>query len=289
MLGPSGLHLSQIAPAFALLPIASALDAADIPRANTPAPGTWPQSNTTGCGFTGLPVSGVLAACTEPLHPDAPDMAGYWRNRATSEIDERVEQCGSRWIDVSKPVVHDFPECTGVIGDGLGCQDYAGPDIIGKGGLCSPIVVACKFERDEEGNRCVNLYAPNPVTGDPAKVVSRCVEPDGSMTWVHPLAGTVRYDRVAADDEPNCVQCVGGSFDGFSTNETDAQLPCPYEERRWTKCDGESATGGEDEKEGEGAPTVSSPSESPSAGDKKETFVAALVFVVCHAVQWLLH
>jgi len=214
----------------------SALDAQDIPRVNTPSPGDWPQSNITGCGFTGLPYTNVLANCTEEIDPSAPDITGYWKNTATNETDELIEQCGSRWIDTSKSVIHDFPQCTGVVGDGLGCQDYSGPKIIEEDMLCSPIVTGCKFEEDEDGNKCVNLYTTNPATNTVTKVVSRCLQQDGKMIWVHPLAGTVIYEKVDVKDEPNCMKCMGGEFDGVTAYNSEDELPCSYEEREWMRC-----------------------------------------------------
>ncbi|KAL9189160.1 hypothetical protein ACHAXT_011650 [Thalassiosira profunda] len=203
-------------------------NAADIPRANTPSPGEWPQANVTGCGFPGLPITTTLADCTEPLNPQAPDLRGYWKT-AGGDINEHIDMCGSRWIDVSKPVLHDFPACTGVVGDGEGCQDYAGPLIVNTwaegGGACSPIVVACKFETDDEGNGCVNLYTQG-TTGQTVKVVSRCLQSDNeTMIWIHPLAGTVVYTRVPKEEEPNCIVCEGGEHDGFETSDTEAQMP----------------------------------------------------------------
>lgn len=233
------LHFSTAGLALFLCACVSAKDAIDVPRVNTPAPGPWPQSNTTGCGFPGIPVSDILAECTEEIVQEAPDIRGYWMT-PEGHIDERIDMCGSRWIDVSASVVHDFPVCTGVVGDGLGCQDYSGPDIINKDSLCSPIVTACKFENDDDGNGCVNLYA---LTGNPngeiSKVVSRCLQPDGTMIWIHPSAGTVVYTKVPKDEEPNCMMCVGGDHDGVAVTDVSAELPCPYEERQWKKCDDE--------------------------------------------------
>mmetsp|Transcript_28891 Transcript_28891/g.61004 ORF Transcript_28891/g.61004 Transcript_28891/m.61004 type:complete len:285 (+) Transcript_28891:27-881(+) len=224
------------------------LSPTDVPRINTPAPGDWPQSNVTGCGFTGLPFASVLSECTEPLDPSAPDLRGYWKDDS-GNIKESIEMCGSRWLDISAPVIHDFPTCTGVVGDGFGCMDYSGPDIVGKDGLCTPIVVACKFEIDDEGNNCVNLYVQNPASPDksnPVKIVSRCLQNDGSMVWVHPLAGTHVYTKVPVEDEPNCMKCVGGENDGTVAYTSDEILPCPYEERQWMKCEDDPSESNED-------------------------------------------
>jgi hypothetical protein len=85
--------------------------ASDIPVAYTPLPG--------GYGDT-MPAP-ILARCTEPLVPEAPDLRGLWRTRSASidgepvppghpilEHVERVEQCGDRVIVTSSGVIHDM-------------------------------------------------------------------------------------------------------------------------------------------------------------------------------------
>lgn len=219
-------------------------NATEIPISNTPSPGPWPQSNVKGCGNTGLPDTSILSECDEPLNPDAPDIRGYWRVKAEDgsrmgEIGEYIGQCGSRWIDISKPVVHDFPECTGEVGDSLGLQDYNGPFITKKNGLCKPIVVACKFEIDADDNKCINLYTKHQTTQVVTKVVTRCLQSDGSMIWTHPIVGTTVYEKVPKEDEPNCMMCVGGRHNGATACDYETKLPCSYEQRRWTRCENE--------------------------------------------------
>jgi len=275
------------------------LNASDIPRVRTPSPGAWPHSNSKGCGFTGMPYTGVLSECTEPLHPDAPDMAGYWQVRETGEIQELEEQCGSRWISIHLGVIHDFLECTSVIEDEpvctcgkgkqspflaspggargpltvlgatslptsaptrreiadrlegrkgradapfLGMEDYSLTDILTKDTLCKPVTANCKFEIDEEGNKCIVVISN-------WDNISRCLQSDGSLIWVHPVFGTTIYDKVATEDEPNCVKCVGGEFDGVLTRETDEELPCAYEDRQWIKCDEAKSSSGDGKEE----------------------------------------
>eukprot|EP00586_Coscinodiscus_wailesii_P007196 CAMPEP_0172478210 /NCGR_PEP_ID=MMETSP1066-20121228/2000_1 /TAXON_ID=671091 /ORGANISM="Coscinodiscus wailesii, Strain CCMP2513" /LENGTH=65 /DNA_ID=CAMNT_0013237567 /DNA_START=140 /DNA_END=334 /DNA_ORIENTATION=- len=58
------LRLAVASLLLAAAPVRS-LNASDIPRVNTPAPGTWPQANVTGCGITGLPPTDILDSCTE--------------------------------------------------------------------------------------------------------------------------------------------------------------------------------------------------------------------------------
>jgi hypothetical protein len=152
--------------------------------------------------------------------------------------------CGSRWIDTSKSIIHDFPVCTGTVGDGNGCHDYSGPDIIRNDTACVPIITACKFERDDNDNKCVNLYAANGPNGEMSMVVSRCLQTDGTMIWVHPIAGTVVYSKVTKEEEPNCMVCFGGDHDGVTVTDASDELPCPYEERRWKRCDTKEEEGG---------------------------------------------
>ena len=218
------------------------VNASDISRVNTPSPGEWPQSNITGCGFPGVPYTNVLSKCSEALHPQAPDLRGYWKEKNGSGI-EYIEQCGSRWIDTSKSVIHDFLECTGVVGDGLGCQDYSAPVIMGQDTMCSPIIAACKFESDDtdEAVQCINLYSLNPVTNTVVKAVLRCLQPDGSFVLDHPVFGTVQYEKMLQEEEPNCMKCVEGEYEGVSVQDSDADLPCSYFEREWMRCDGVEA------------------------------------------------
>ena len=193
-------------------------------------------------------------------HPyvQAPDIRGYWRDTTTGEIGENIEQCGSRWIDESLPVIHDFMQCTGVVGDGWGVQDYNGPIIVSQDTLCVPIVVGCKFEQDDDGNKCINLYTKDATTNVTSKVVSRCLnEQNGQMIWTHPIFGTVIYEKVDEEDEPNCVQCVGGEYDGVSSFSTEDVLPCSYQERKWVQC------GEDDEKDEDDTPAATTP---PSSG-----------------------
>merc|ERR1719382_427100 len=199
------------------------------PRERTPGPGPWPQTGVRGCGFTGLPLTGILDECNEPLHPDAPDLRGYWKKVSNGMIKEKIEMCGSRWIDISKSVIHDFLACTGTDEFDLssGCEDYSGPAIIRNNNLCQPIRAACKFEEDESGNKCVNLYNSDV----PRPVVSRCLQPDGNMLWIHPVAGKVLYTKVPSDEEPNCMKC-GGENNDVTAYNSDDELPCHYNQRR---------------------------------------------------------
>ena len=49
-------------------------------------------------------------------------------------------------------------------------------------------------------------------------MVSRCLDKqNGQMIWIHPIIGTVIYEKVDEEDEPNCMRCVGGEYDGGSS------------------------------------------------------------------------
>jgi len=99
----------------------------EIPVANTP-PGGW----------RGEMPPPVLAGCTEPLHPDAPDLCGLWQavrverdgrvlpEHRLNEHLERIEQCGNRVVITSEGVIHDV-RADGTLENGV--NDVAGPDL----------------------------------------------------------------------------------------------------------------------------------------------------------------
>jgi hypothetical protein len=117
---------------------AQVVQASDIPVAHTP-PG----------GYGEVMPAPILARCTEPLAPDAPDLRGTWE--ATSvEIDgtpapsdhplwrhvERIEQCGDRVIVTSTGVIHDM-RADGTVENGV--NDVSA-------GSYQPIQVVATFE-----------------------------------------------------------------------------------------------------------------------------------------------
>lgn len=76
----------------------SGLQAADIPKGNTPA-----------CGYTHFPLP-VLAQCTEPLVAGAADIRGLWlavEGGHTGHV-ERIEQCGRRTVVTTAGIIHDY-------------------------------------------------------------------------------------------------------------------------------------------------------------------------------------
>ena len=91
----------------------SGLRAAEIPKGNTPA-----------CGYDHFPLP-ILAACTEPLPPEADDIRGLWRGVSGGHVGhvERVEQCGNRVVVTAAGLIHDYgPNSTG----GLNTNDTEG-------------------------------------------------------------------------------------------------------------------------------------------------------------------
>jgi hypothetical protein len=79
-----------------------------------------PVAHTPEGGWRGEMPPPVLAGCTEPLHPDAPDLRGLWKairvesdgrtlaDHALNRHVERVEQCGNRVVVTSQGVIHDM-------------------------------------------------------------------------------------------------------------------------------------------------------------------------------------
>lgn len=79
-----------------------------------------PVAYTPPGGWRGEMPPPVLAGCTEPLAPNAPDLRGTWR-AISVEIDgepqpghilhkhvERIEQCGNRVVVTSSGIIHDM-------------------------------------------------------------------------------------------------------------------------------------------------------------------------------------
>jgi hypothetical protein len=85
------------------------LTADEIPVAHTP-DGDW----------RGEMPPPILDDCTEPLHPNAPDLRGLWKAISVESAGqplphhplnrhvERVEQCGNRIVVTSEGVIHDM-------------------------------------------------------------------------------------------------------------------------------------------------------------------------------------
>ncbi len=125
LVAPSALFLA--AGALAQTPGKAIVLASDIPVAHTP-PGFWKT----------FPAP-VLARCTEPLAPGAPDLRGIWTgdNAGKTHV-ERIQQCGDRVVIEGGGVTHDM-RADGVLAHGV--DDIAA-------GTAMPIKVAAVFENN---------------------------------------------------------------------------------------------------------------------------------------------
>ncbi|OYU71005.1 MAG: hypothetical protein CFE28_13995 [Alphaproteobacteria bacterium PA2] len=160
----------------------------DIPVAHTP-PG--------GYGKT-FPAP-VLATCTEPLAPGAPDLRGIWktlraeRNGVTApEGDriysyvERIEQCGNRIVDMGGGTIADA-RADEVAEHGV--HDVSAFD------YKNPIHVIATYED--------KVFILRPI-GIPGIQVTRRLDADGHMIWVRPDLGklTVTLERIGGPNDP---------------------------------------------------------------------------------------
>jgi hypothetical protein len=155
----------------------------DIPVAHTP-PGGYGAS---------MPAP-VLAACTEPLAPGAPDLRGMWRAVAV-EVGgrpapdhpqnghvERVEQCGDRVVVTAGGVVHDM-RADGTAENGV--DDVAARD------FTTPISVVATFEDGVLVLRPVDL---------PGVEIRRRLDGD-VLVWDY-VGFTARLERLGPPEAP---------------------------------------------------------------------------------------
>lgn len=156
----------------------------DIPVAHTP-PGVG--------GYGEVMPAPILARCTEPLVPGAPDLRGLWQtedlqsNGAPAPADhplwdhvERVEQCGDRLVVTSGGIIHDM-RCDGTFERGV--HDVSGLN-------WQPIDVIATFED--------GVHVLRPV-GAPGVEVTRARD-GAAMIW-HYLGGiVVRLRRIDERD-----------------------------------------------------------------------------------------
>ena len=133
-----------------------------------------PVSYTPGCaGYTEWPQP-VLAACTEPLPPGAPDLRGLWLDDSSGHL-ERVEQCGDRVVVTSVGVIHDM-RADGTL----------------KGGV-NDVNPRCMRIRNRTRYRDGVLEMDG--YGIPWIRVKRWMEGD-ELHWTHPQAGVHRMGRI---------------------------------------------------------------------------------------------
>ena len=169
--------------------------ASSIPVAHTP-PG--------GYGKT-FPAP-VLATCTEPLSPGAPDLRGIWKvvraerggkpapagDRINGYV-ERIEQCGNRIVDMGGGTVSD--------GRADGTFKNAIHDVSAFG-YTKPIHVIVTYEKGVFVLRPV-LMPKVPLT-IPGLKVTRALDAEGHMVWTRPDRGGlhVTLERIGGPNDP---------------------------------------------------------------------------------------
>ncbi len=174
------LVLSTIAGCLCLQSVAHGqLTADEIPTAHTP-PG----------GYGDVVPPPILAECTEPLVPGAPDLRGIWE--VVCQLDgtehpsagalHRIEQCGDRIVITASGVIHDS-RADGTIENGV--HDVAASD------FTTPIHVVSSYED------FVHVLRP---VGTPIEV-TRMLDGD-QLLWEH-FATSARMDFVAPVPEPS--------------------------------------------------------------------------------------
>lgn len=151
---------------------------ADIPVAHTP-PGGW----------HGEMPPPVLAGCSAPLPPGAPDLRGLWEATAVEVNGEpvadhpalgrrqRIEQCGDRLVVTASGIIHDM-RCDGT--EAHGVHDVMQTD------FTTPITVVATYED--------GVHVLRPV-GAPVAVTRRRDGDD--MVWDYAGAFVARLTRVA--------------------------------------------------------------------------------------------
>ena len=135
----------------------------------------------------------VLAGCTEPLVPGAPDLRGMWRavsvevggqpapDHPANQHVERIEQAGDRLVVTAGGVVHDM-RCDGTEANGV--HDVAALD------HTTPIVVVATFENE------VHVLRP---VGIPVEITRRL---DGEhLVWSY-VGFTARLERLGPPEMP---------------------------------------------------------------------------------------
>ena len=146
----------------------SVVRADDIPVAHTP-----------DGGWQGEMPPPILARCTEPLAPGAPDLRGLWKAYAvevegqpTSDHplighEQRIEQCGNRVVITAGRIIHDM-RADGTLENGV--NDVA------ESGLSQKVQVAALFT---DGR--LDLHPSGVDSNKPALVTREIV--DGELLW----------------------------------------------------------------------------------------------------------
>ena len=148
-----------------------------------------PVAHTPEGGWKGEMPPPILAGCTEPLAPGAPDLRGLWQAIAVEQDGqpaadhplnkhvERVEQCGNRIVVTAGRIIHDM-RADGTLENG--CNDVWERD------LTTKIQVAAVFK-----GRRLDLH-PGGVKAGIVPMVTREVV-DRKMIWRYgPFTVTLR-------------------------------------------------------------------------------------------------
>jgi hypothetical protein len=148
----------------------------------------------------------VLATCTEPLSPGAPDLRGIWKvlraerggkpapagDRIYGYV-ERIEQCGNRIVDMGGGTVSD--------GRADGSYKNAIHDVSAFG-YTKPIHVIVTYEKGVFVLR-PGLLPKVPFTV-PGLKVTRALDAEGHMVWTRPDRGGlhVTLERIGGPNGP---------------------------------------------------------------------------------------
>ena len=152
-----------------------------------------PVAHTPEGGWHGEIPPPILAGCTEPLAPDAPDLRGTWKaykveqpgkqlhDHPLNRHVERIEQCGDRVVITAGHIIHDM-RADGVLAHGV--------DDVMEMNLSQRIQVAAVF-RDGR----LELHPGGVDAGRPALVTREIV--DRELVWNYG-AGRVTLRRLGA-------------------------------------------------------------------------------------------
>ena len=160
-----------------------------------------PKGNMPGCGYDHFPLP-ILAACTEPLPPEAGDIRGLWRGVSGGHVGhvERVEQCGSRVVVTAAGLIHDYgPNSTG----GLNTNDTEGSVLFTLSGKehCMRTSASMIWE-----DKILNFY----VFGWGPRVVRRYRDGE-ELIWEYVDGSVTRMERLCTLPEENKVPKPRGS------------------------------------------------------------------------------
>ena len=158
------------------------------------------KGNTPGCRYDRFPAP-ILAACTEPLVPDAVDMRGLWQGVDGAHVGhvERIEQCGARVVVTSSGLIHDSgPNSTG----GLTTNDTEGAVMfmLGDREYCPRTSAEMVWN---QGVLDFHVFGWGPV------VVRRYIEND-QLVWEYADGTTTRMTRICRLPEDQKVPKARG-------------------------------------------------------------------------------